>query len=137
MEKINEGGGSAPTPPTFTPGPWEVGKASDGTWYVHEAAALGFRPAWVPAGCLGAVRPGLNAEANARLVAAAPEMYEALRVFAALGNEVPSTLLDDKPLYAIGSSKAITAGDLRRATAALAEAEGRPSSLGPAPKDCK
>jgi hypothetical protein len=133
MEKINEGAGAPPPLPRRS----LRGRGKS----VRPRTGLGMSTRRPPSdsvpvgtgGCLGAVRPGLNAEANARLVAL-PDEYEALRVFAALGNEVPSTLLDDKPLYAIGSSKEITAGDLRRATAALAEAEGRPSGLGPAPQ---
>lgn len=61
-----------------TLGPWDCGKASDGTWYIHATDALGFRPAWTPFGCIAAVRPTPASEADAMLIAAAPALADAL-----------------------------------------------------------
>lgn len=58
-----------------TPGRWTYGKAEDGTWYIHPSDT--FKPPWSPDGCISAVRPGDSAEANAHLIAAAPELLSA------------------------------------------------------------
>ncbi len=52
-----------------TPGPWEAGKAKSGAWGV-----------WTLPGFYYVFDSSNNGEANARLIAAAPEMLTALRM---------------------------------------------------------
>jgi len=101
---------SAPKAPAFTPGPWHVGvppwlggddgsesiKTADGTVIVDRSDD--------PLGCVD----DAEREANARLIAAAPELYEALR----------GTL---EYLHDHNSGQAI----LHQANAALAKAAGQ------------
>ena len=63
--------------------------------------------------------------ANARLIAAAPELLAALRPFAALLAAHHADVPDDRPVFGINDS-VFTAGDLRAAVAAIARAEGKP-----------
>jgi hypothetical protein len=70
----------------FTPGPWRINKDSKNTGYAVVAA----QPKHHGGGtAICTVRPSLRtddaydeAEANARLIAAAPEMYEMTKLFA-------------------------------------------------------
>ena len=59
---------------TYTPGPWRVAPASD---YApsHELNVDAGTRAYI---CLAGVRGDANAEANARLIAAAPDLLHAL-----------------------------------------------------------
>lgn len=62
----------------FTPGPWEVGKdgyGSDGWVYCDDV--LGTAVARTDTG--NGVIPKAQRDANARLIAAAPDLYEALK----------------------------------------------------------
>lgn len=62
--------------------------------------------------------------ANADLIAAAPELLEALRPFAALLAAHHADVPDDRPIFGINDA-VFTAGDLRAAAAAIARAEGK------------
>lgn len=101
----------------FTPGPWfanghEVLAPDDGDedpWSVALASP-----------CRG--YPNDQSRANARLIAAAPEMYEALDFLSAHARERVSDApewRDDDTVQIV-----VTIGDLRRARAALAKARG-------------
>lgn len=67
--------------------------------------------------------------ANAHLIAATPDLLEALEPFAALlqshndANEHGDPVQDGQPIFAINGA-AITIGDLRKARAAIAKARG-------------
>ena len=67
--------------PKHTPGEWRVGFENAGIM----AQCIERNPGWIPVTgpCMsfafGAVVAMVDGEANARLIAAAPEMYEALR----------------------------------------------------------
>ncbi len=75
----------AKTRATFTPGPWKVYVDEDGRQTVEQNAAYLSNGAYCVIVC--DIRPsGLTREpsnANARLIAAAPALYEALRAMAA------------------------------------------------------
>jgi hypothetical protein len=68
-----------------------------------------------------------EAEANARLIAAAPDLLEALRPFAELDMRPDGfdKRDDSQPIYARDNS-VITVGDVRRAVAAIAKATQEP-----------
>lgn len=63
-------------------------------------------------------------KANARLIAAAPELLDAVTPFSRLLKEHHQRLSDDQPIYGVGESL-ITVGDLRRAVNAIAKATGK------------
>lgn len=63
-----------------------------------------------------------DAEANARLWAAAPDMAEALKPFAAMADFYFSH--DDDHVVLFGTDGDVTVGDVRRARAALERAKG-------------
>jgi hypothetical protein len=109
----------------YTPGPWkaELGNRSN-VWIVHyplgPLAVIGF----------GGTKPidGTN-EANARLIAAAPELVEALRPFAACAEvwegDDPDWILHRSRQNVPGKPNLhITVGDLLAARAALARVGG-------------
>lgn len=103
-----------------TPGPWSVGveDANSGEIEVVSEAR--------PYVCM--VLPGAidgTTAANARLIAAAPDLLEALRPFAALDLRPDGfdKSDDSQPVYARDNS-VITVGDVRRAVAAIAKATG-------------
>lgn len=74
--------------PKFTPGPWHVGDTNRANQQVFDADS------WNVASCTIPNRPRGEAEANARLMAAAPDLYEALQ-------ECADSLADDlKAQYA-------------------------------------
>ena len=62
-------------------------------------------------------------KANARLIAAAPELLEALKPFTALFANHHKNYADNHPVFGINGS-VITVGDLRVAVAVIAKAEG-------------
>jgi hypothetical protein len=106
-----------------TPGAWRIVER-DGRPYAIEAAGAHLRLGVVLWGGI-ARRSSDEGKANARLLAAAPALLDALRPFAALADASElGSVPDDRPLYAIGTSDAFTVGDLRRARAALAAAVG-------------
>lgn len=80
----------------YTPGPWHVDTDSDDRW-------LGV---WNENGCVAAIESN-NAYADANLIAAAPDLYDALR----------DVLLN--------AGSAIDTEWLERAMTAIAKAEGR------------
>ena len=68
-------------------------------------------------------------EADASLIAAAPELLEALRPFAELAKELPTgpDWQDDNKFVWGFNSADVVLGDFRRVTAAIAKAENRES----------
>lgn len=127
--------------PTHTPGPWVlelqevrphriVIRAGDREilsqdMYAHSSvqrtladclAAIGF-PAAERASIIAALQEQV---ANARLIAAAPDLLEALNVFAGR-YACPDSLSD-------GATMTFTAADIRLARAAIAKASGPPTS---------
>ncbi len=111
-----------------TPGPWAAVYDGSGTWSIG--------PEGDPQGeCIAGVRgPGVfskgdrfeHAAANARLIAAAPELLEAMKVILGgfeKGIFVRDISRDDDPLWALGCAIQIAA--LAKAQAAIAKAEGR------------
>jgi hypothetical protein len=118
----------------FTPGPWTLCRTIDGE------KTVAFHVAADPHGSLhpvveyreGKVRAPEEIEANARLISAAPEMYDALAPFA----EFARVYLAQGPggnrptegaIYSIsfaGGDAEITVEALQRALAALAKATG-------------
>lgn len=114
-----------------TPGPWEVGDLDPAGQRIVRQQHLEICTCWHHS--VGSIEREM--EANARLIAAAPDMLDALRPFAAyaaLRDAVDPGLPDDMPIIAYTSSlgrdaeKArITLGDLRKAVAIIAKAEGR------------
>lgn len=93
-----------------TPGPWRVDAACGGLAIESERH-----------GNIGLVNLARASKADARLIAAAPELIEALRPFSALLAEHHDDLPDNRPIFGINGA-VITAGDLRRARAAIAKA---------------
>jgi len=103
-----------------TPGPWKFGKelsAHSGEWLISYDAAD--RGQGIP---IAETRPGSGQEsANARLIAAAPELLEALEAALACGLVPKMTAKDGG---AAGRIKAVQAGDKVRAAIAKARGEG-------------
>jgi len=102
----------------FTPGPWHPKAAKHSTdgeidWGVG-ADIDGQRYCIAEAFGRVAYTTKTPAEANARLIAAAPDLYEALRAVLDLDNRQTTSLLTSLPLEMIS-----------RIRAALAKAEGR------------
>lgn len=61
----------------FTPGPWEIiGQFEDKVY--HEASDTVVAQAWYPGASSKSPSPADTMKANARLIAAAPDMYKAL-----------------------------------------------------------
>lgn len=102
---------------THTAGPWTINDA--------RLLATGNRMLRIVAGLVGIARVNacLDDRANARLIAAAPKLLEALRPLAGIDLRPGGfdELADDQPIYARENS-VITVGDVRRAIAAIAEA---------------
>jgi len=102
--------------PKFTAGPWRVERSTGE--HPYEIRSAGNEVATV---ALMNGRPSPTLEANARLIAAAPEMHAALKAIAL-------TLLRDAPIRDAPSGT-VTAESIKRAKeiarAALAKAEGR------------
>lgn len=104
----------------FTPGPWQ---ARDSELIGGDGTILATLH-W---------HSGRDVEnvADARLIAAAPEMYEALKAFAAFehARPWPGTAWENNPdgdvLFSHHTGISVTREDFRRAAEALAKAEGR------------
>jgi hypothetical protein len=107
---------------THTPGPWEVyeGVNRDAHW--HNRACV-----WsTSAGHLVAYTDFMTteiAEANARLIAAAPDLLEALRAFAFGDPVLEQIIWRDIPDDHSGTIT-VKLADFRRARAAIAKATG-------------
>lgn len=101
-----------------TPGPWvaEPG-GGKGSW------VKGSTGEWAALACGDTSE---SAEANARLIAAAPDMLKALRPFAEVDYEELIGAPDDMPIEeALRKAGQPTVGDLRRAMDAVDKAEGQ------------
>ncbi len=62
------------------PGPWGAGCNERGQWLIQSTDGDGFTPPWAyQKATVAAIAPREDAAANARLIAAAPEMFAALR----------------------------------------------------------
>jgi len=97
-----------------TPGPWTVSEPWSGFSAIYGPdGGLVFGLA---AGCASEKRDDATCEANARLLAAAPKMYEALRAFVAAVDRSSGTVT-----FMIGNSGC----SYDQARAAINEAEGR------------
>lgn len=107
----------------WTPGPWIVQKVAltGGGFLTHVQAAYG-KPSMdesqlCPVRQLG---EGVKMEANARLIALAPEMTEALRPFAVAARKaVHAAMPDNSPVGMLG----LTAADWRKARALVTKLE--------------
>ncbi len=67
------------TKTTYTPGPWKVSSGSDGREIISHSCGVSFPIAKVCDG-LGKANGFKEAQANARLIASAPEMLKALKM---------------------------------------------------------
>lgn len=95
----------------FTPGPWEVvGPFNDRIY--HEPTDTVVAQAWYPGASSKSPSPADTMQANARLIAAAPEMYEELKAIEALLSD-PRT------------GKAGASGSINLARSVLSKAEGK------------
>ena len=98
-----------------TPGPWHTRKPEESNGYV-----------WINPidGCCGEIATAwplttdAEAEANARLMAAAPELLEALQEIADSDRYEITCLKDDKPRYAHGKYAEIALHAIAKATGA-------------------
>lgn len=108
---------------SYTPGPWSVvDKSMNEFWRGDGTEILAAHGRIADCGCDG-LRLIETCRANARLIAAAPTLLEALRTFvdAYAKNVDPGTAdLDDEQPIAVRA----TLGDFRKAARALREAEG-------------
>ena len=98
-----------------TPGPWNYSKPefADGRYSIYANGPL--------ATTASEADYGDSALPNARLIAAAPELLEALRPFAKLGNELPTGPdweLDSRPVWSFNNA-VITLGEMRHARKVL------------------
>lgn len=99
-----------------------MSKHTPGPWIAHGDAVL-WNNRSTYRELVATTQGMLNAEANARLIAAAPALLEALRPFAALLAEHHERLPDNQPIFGINNNK-FTVGEMRAAVAAIAAAEG-------------
>jgi hypothetical protein len=97
------------TQATHTPGPWEISKNEAGELDICEAGA---------GNMLADLAKCKNAEANARLIAAAPDLLEALKV-------TVWSLFKHQPPRAPQDPSTDASHALAIASAAIAKAEGR------------
>ena len=90
-------------PASLTPGPWEYFVSSD-SWMVTRSTAGQERVAKV-------YGPAADTEANARLIAAAPEMAEALQALANTANNADADFLEYRSAlrYAVIQARAVLA----------------------------
>lgn len=99
-----------------TPGPWEIGPECNGDKPEDAIGVLGSDDYIVADVWRDVEELAIRADANARLIAAAPELLEALKaVIGALRQEAPGTPLNNRRFDSLGA----------QANAAIAKAEGR------------
>ena len=97
----------------FTPGPWEIiGQFEDRIY--HEPSDTVVAQAWYPGASNKSPSPADTMKANARLIAAAPDMYEALKEIARADTIAHST----------GKYSLVVESCAESARAALAKADG-------------
>lgn len=114
---------------THTPGPWRIFEMNTivtdkGGYSIAEVTMVDFDPLWKKWNGSDPYTVD-NWEANAHLIAAAPELLEACEVLANL--DLTPTLEgknDDYPLYELNNSL-ITVGDVRKARAVIHKARGK------------
>lgn len=109
---------------THTKGPWFVVK-DFGVWYVKGSTVDTVAKLYYP--------PNGSADANGRLIAASPEIYDALEPFADIAGEGSDDFPDETPVvvkFGRTTNYSLTLGDFRRASTALAKADGLASVLG-------
>ena len=112
-----------------TPGQWTVDLAGPGVRAAGGGLSMGSQ--WAIAhesngSLIALVADGVGAveaRANAQLLAAAPDLLEALQPFANLLDEAMDERPDDWSVWSF-NERTITFGDLRRAVAALTMARG-------------
>ena len=104
---------STETRTTFTPGPWTVERIYDTGYEVRMPPTEDFGSPGVEI-----ISPNVRADAN--LIAAAPEMYEALRRYVEISYECHAALKHGAPKDCCGFAQNIS-----DARAALAKAEGK------------
>jgi len=104
-----------------TPGPWTVVVAPTGVRRIYRARADGHGTYCYPlAQCRSDPKPADTSEADARLIAAAPELIAAMDDLAAFG------ILDPHPTDDGGEASECGAAQARRAArAAIAKARGQ------------
>lgn len=113
------------------PGPWEASKSMQdgrGVYGIEigaETPAGHMSVAWVLLGEKPTSLEMKDGAADARLIAAAPELLEALRPLAAWAALRPDGASDDEAILHAAGTWPITWGDATRAAAAIAKAEGR------------
>lgn len=114
----------------FTPGPWRALCKTHYTRVVRDRQARGDQVGSVQiCHIAGPAESDLRPfnrerwESDARLIAAAPELYEALKPFAALLQAHNDKGSDAIPVFGINDST-VTVGHLRKARAALKRARG-------------
>ena len=106
---------------SHTPGPWVIETDEDAPGEVYISARAANPEWWQFARVWVAVEgePEPDGEANARLIAAAPEMYEAPKIAVEYIGKIDGTMAFTRP------DERLTATDLATCRAALAKAEGR------------
>lgn len=116
-----------------TPGPWQSeGPDFFGDFNIILAGSAGEHDKRAVAAVVSNLRSEEEVVANAHLIAAAPDMLEALRPFARLAAHRPADDPDElivanyrESLARDAISTPVTLGDCRAAAAAIAKAEGR------------
>jgi len=107
-----------------TPGPWIYLYDGSGDFSVYGVDGAEVGTAWSKdAHFMGNGEASYRNEANARLIAAAPELLEALEVLARLDIADLGGRPDDYPVYGRNNSL-ISCGDVRKVRAAIAKAKG-------------
>lgn len=107
----------------FTPGPWDYCKPHK-RWLVYPESARDGGIDYYIAEAINVDGRFAEAKANAHLIAAAPEMYAALEAFAEAAKNLEDRQRDHDHLWESPEAMMLTAGDLRRALAALRKARG-------------
>jgi hypothetical protein len=112
-------------PITHTPGPWELGSKEHGDEY---ALCIVQNSSWRGQQFIARAEPfgaheGMDeAEANARLIAAAPELLEALKAFFAAWDMLPNGVYDKEVIEHWIETE--LSDKVRLMRAAIAKAEG-------------
>ncbi len=110
-----------------TPGPWEIGYRGIRPTRPIEGYTIGYAPICIVRGDKRLHGNGVR-EANARVIAAAPELLEALKEIQNNAKNHPMYMGDDAPDDAQfeGGDAAFVTFDIERiASAAIAKAEGK------------